>query len=238
MSTGAFRPGHEPRADLGAYVLGALSPAEREAVEEHLAECAACRAELTGLETLPALLDAVPPERAAQIADDAARAPEPGVAPRELLARVTRRRRARAAGWAVSLAAAAAAFFVAGIALGPALGARQEQAAPPSPSATAPSPPTTVTLSSADGAHIDLALVTRAWGTELDLTCRGMPNGGAYTVWVVSAQGAAQQAAAWSSTGYSGRAVLTGATSFELSAIRAVEVRDAAQKTVARTSLG
>ncbi|MDP9884902.1 putative anti-sigma-YlaC factor YlaD [Sinomonas atrocyanea] len=238
MSTGPFRPGHEQRADLGAYVLGALSPQERQAVEEHLAECAPCRAELAGLETLPALLDAVPAERAAQIAHDAVRPPEPGTAPRELLARVTRRRRARAAGWAASLAAAAAAFFVAGIALGPTLGAVPPKAAQPSPSATAPAPATTVTLTSGDGAHVDLALVTRAWGTELDLTCRGMPSGGAYTVWVVSAGGAAQQAGGWSSTGYSGRAVLTGATSFELSAIRAVEIRDSAQQTVARTSLG
>ncbi|MGT2461883.1 anti-sigma factor family protein [Sinomonas atrocyanea] len=238
MTTGEFRQGHEQRMDLGAYVLGALSQQERQAVEDHLAQCAQCRAELAGLETLPALLDAVPAERAAQIADDAGRAPEPGTAPRELLARVTRRRRARAAAWTASLAAAAAGFFAAGIALGPTLGVRPDQAAPPPPSASATAGATTVTLASGDGARVDLALVARAWGTELDLTCRGMPNGGAYTVWVVSAGGTAQQAGAWSSTGYSGRAVLTGATSFELPAIRAVEIRDAAQQTVARTSLG
>lgn len=236
MTTRPFGQGHEQRMDLGAYVLGALSAQERRTVEDHLAQCGQCRAELAGLETLPALLDAVPAERAAQIADDAGRAPEPGAAPRELLARVTRRRRARAAAWTASLAAAAAGFFAAGIALGPTLGARPGQAA--SPSASAAAPATTVTLASGDGARIDLALVARAWGTELDLTCRGMPNGGAYTVWVVSAGGTAQQAGAWSSTGYSGRAVLTGATSFELPAIRAVEIRNASQQTVARTSLG
>ncbi|WP_229710994.1 zf-HC2 domain-containing protein, partial [Sinomonas atrocyanea] len=70
MTTGEFRQGHEQRMDLGAYVLGALSGQERQAVEDHLAQCAQCRAELAGLETLPALLDAVPSERAAQIADD------------------------------------------------------------------------------------------------------------------------------------------------------------------------
>lgn len=227
------------RVDLGAYVLGALSAQERQEVEGHLADCAVCRAELAGIETLPALLDAVPAERAEEIAYDAARSPEPATTPRALLARVTTRRRARTAAWAGSLAAAAAAFFAAGAALGPTVSAGLGIAAPaaPSPSATAAAPAMTVTLSSDDGSHIDLALVRKAWGTELDLTCRGMPSGGAYTVWVVSAGGGAQQAGSWNSAGYSGRAVLTGATSYELSTIRTVEVRDAAQQTVARTSL-
>jgi hypothetical protein len=48
-------------ADLGAYVLGALEPGERRRVEEHLARCPACAAELAELEALPALLDRVDP---------------------------------------------------------------------------------------------------------------------------------------------------------------------------------
>jgi hypothetical protein len=47
--------GH-PRDDLGAYILGALDPAERDAVEAHLAECPACAAEHARLAGLPALL--------------------------------------------------------------------------------------------------------------------------------------------------------------------------------------
>ena len=49
-------------ADLGAYVLGALEPGERRRVEEHLARCPACAAELAEFEALPALLDRVDPE--------------------------------------------------------------------------------------------------------------------------------------------------------------------------------
>jgi anti-sigma factor RsiW len=44
------------RDELGAYVLGALDPAEREAVIAHLAACTACAAEHERLAGLPALL--------------------------------------------------------------------------------------------------------------------------------------------------------------------------------------
>ncbi|MCL9762191.1 zf-HC2 domain-containing protein [Frankia sp. AiPa1] len=45
-----------PRIALGAYVLGALDPADRSVVEHHLAGCADCRAELSSLAGLPGLL--------------------------------------------------------------------------------------------------------------------------------------------------------------------------------------
>jgi anti-sigma factor RsiW len=47
--------------DLGAYVLGALSSADRRRVEEHLAECPACAAGLTQFAGLPGLLSRVDP---------------------------------------------------------------------------------------------------------------------------------------------------------------------------------
>jgi hypothetical protein len=47
---------------LGAYVLGALEPDERQQVEEHLRECPGCAAELAGFRSLPGLLDRVRPE--------------------------------------------------------------------------------------------------------------------------------------------------------------------------------
>jgi hypothetical protein len=46
---------------LGAYVLGALEPAEAEAVREHLPGCPACSAEHESLAGLPALLDLAAP---------------------------------------------------------------------------------------------------------------------------------------------------------------------------------
>ncbi|MER7273637.1 zf-HC2 domain-containing protein [Dactylosporangium sp. NPDC000244] len=56
--------------DSAVYVLGALSPPEREAYERHLADCAQCRAEVAEFSDLPGLLGRLDPEIAAQIALD------------------------------------------------------------------------------------------------------------------------------------------------------------------------
>jgi anti-sigma factor RsiW len=45
--------------DIGAYVLGALEPAEMEAMRRHLGTCAPCAAERQALAGLPGLLDRV-----------------------------------------------------------------------------------------------------------------------------------------------------------------------------------
>src|ERR1700739_1342092 len=50
----------EIRQLLGVYVVGAIDPAERALVDEHLAECQSCRDELAGLAGLPAMLSRVP----------------------------------------------------------------------------------------------------------------------------------------------------------------------------------
>lgn len=52
---------HE-RSSLGAYVLGGLEPDEVREVDEHLAGCAECRAELVELEEMKEYLGEVPPE--------------------------------------------------------------------------------------------------------------------------------------------------------------------------------
>lgn len=57
------------RMDLGGYVLGGLEDHEVDAVEAHLAGCAACRDELTQLEPLPALLGRASTEPVAAPAD-------------------------------------------------------------------------------------------------------------------------------------------------------------------------
>jgi anti-sigma factor RsiW len=51
-----------------AYVLGALSPAERREFEEHLASCPACQAAVSELAALPGLLAQVSPADAAMLA--------------------------------------------------------------------------------------------------------------------------------------------------------------------------
>jgi hypothetical protein len=52
---------------LGVYVVGAIEPGERAAVDEHLSQCYECREELAALAPLPALLHRVPAEEAERI---------------------------------------------------------------------------------------------------------------------------------------------------------------------------
>ena len=54
------------RPQLGVYLTGAIAPADRVIVVRHLSACADCRAELSGLAALPALLRRPPVRAAAQ----------------------------------------------------------------------------------------------------------------------------------------------------------------------------
>jgi anti-sigma factor RsiW len=58
------------RPELGVYVLGAISPADRAAVDGHLAACRRCRDEVAELAWIPALLRRVPATAAMQLSGD------------------------------------------------------------------------------------------------------------------------------------------------------------------------
>ncbi|HEU4424838.1 MAG TPA: zf-HC2 domain-containing protein [Pilimelia sp.] len=53
--------------DDGAYVLGALSPAERAAFERHMADCLACREAVAEIAVIPGLLGRLDPVAARQL---------------------------------------------------------------------------------------------------------------------------------------------------------------------------
>jgi hypothetical protein len=101
--------------DAGAYVLGALAPADRASYERHLATCAECRDEVADLAVLPGLLSRLDAETAVALAQPA----EP--APRSILTRtlaaasasqVRERRRHRWALAGTGLAAACLAVLL------------------------------------------------------------------------------------------------------------------------------
>lgn len=99
---------------LGVYVVGAIEPGERAAVDAHLTQCYDCREELAGLAPLPALLHRVPVADAERIMlgsqpPDTDMEPSPGVLD-SLLREVGARRRTRRVR---GLFAAAAAVLVA-----------------------------------------------------------------------------------------------------------------------------
>ena len=105
---------------LGVYVVGAIDPAERTAVDEHLGQCQACRDELAGLAGLPAMLSRVPAADVERLSLAPSGLPEMGEPPAELLnsllRRVSARRRSRM--WRSVAAVAAAAVIAAGAAAG------------------------------------------------------------------------------------------------------------------------
>lgn len=55
------------RHALGVYVIGAIDPAERLILDQHLAVCPECRADLAGLAGWPALLGKVTLDEAERV---------------------------------------------------------------------------------------------------------------------------------------------------------------------------
>ncbi len=206
---------------LGAYLLGGLSDADHRAFTKHLRTCADCQSELGQLSGLPRLLELARPVDGPHLSPDAAL--ELGASGDEdgrvdaLLDRVARRRRTRRRWLAAVAAAAAVAVFGAGMWLGPRFTAP-------------PSLPTTHVVAAAEPGsgspvRVDVALVTRGWGTQLDLACQDMPTDGELLLYVIDRQGTATPAASWRATpaGYSR---LTGATALRPDEIQRLEIRD------------
>lgn len=226
---------------LGAYLLGGLEPAEARVFEEHLASCADCRLVLGELESLPALLDAVPVPDAVALAagrpavEPSAAAPAATSDPRSLtgafserlpqpiLLKMAARRRKSRRRWAALVGAVAAACLGLGILAGPVLNQ------PPKPDAS-------YSLQTDSGLQLTVGLVRKAWGTELQLEGRSMPPQGTMYLWVKGRDGTEEMACGWTATS-SGHIKVTGATPVQLAGISGVELRDDNQKTVAVISV-
>ncbi len=101
----------EMRQLLGVYVVGAIDPAERSIVDDHLGECSLCRDELAGLAGLPAMLSRVPAADVERLTDGVIDLPDWAEPSPELLSsllgRVTVKRRGRMRRGVVAVAAAA-----------------------------------------------------------------------------------------------------------------------------------
>lgn len=101
--------------DDGAYVLGALSPAERAAYESHLAECESCAAAVARLAPIPGLLRRVDPETLARTGPAPVQGGPASSRLPQLLAAVAGRRRRQVRWWRWRLAGAAAAAALAAV---------------------------------------------------------------------------------------------------------------------------
>jgi predicted anti-sigma-YlaC factor YlaD len=207
---------------LGAYVLGGLDSADAERFEAHLQTCAQCRADLAELESLPALLDALPVPDAAALTGGprSAAATEPATSvPKAVLVELAARRRKSRRRWVALVGAVAAAFLALGVAAGPLLNR------PPQPDAS-------YSVQADNGLRFSVDLARKAWGTELAVNGSSMPLTGTYSLWVRDRAGGEDRACAWTATP-GGRVKVTGATPVQLASIATVELRDEDAKTVA-----
>lgn len=204
--------------DDAAYVLGALSPAQRLAFERHAPSCAECSHAVQELAGLPGLLGRVPRET---LEADTVPAPVPAT----LLPRLMReaRRSQRRRTWVTAgLAVAATVIVSAGaVALTGVPNGSDPTAAPVTPTVSAiptisaaparPMVPVTETPMS-----VDVSMTGVAWGTRIALTCSyasGQAAGGAsasgggyagdedgeptYALFVRDRHGQVEQVATW-----------------------------------------
>ena len=226
---------------LGAYLLGALDPEERRAMELHVAGCEQCRAELVEMAPLPGLLRHTPfeelaetaaaaeslgpvqwqaphrTESAAGPAGDAAADDEPGgTVPDEPAPAHHRRPRRRGL---VTAGAMALAACVAGVAVYAAVGRDT-----PGTGST----PVAATWSATDPAtHVTASaeVIPKAWGTQFELKLGGLPSGITCHLVVHAKDGSSETAGTWGS-GYTSSAMVPAATSITPADITGLDIVD------------
>jgi hypothetical protein len=180
----------EHEHDDGAYVLGALSPAERAAYERHLATCSFCREAVADIAVLPGLLGRLDPADFAKLLDPTLAPPAsaPNRTPSLVSAAQTTRRRERkkirVRVFSTALAAAVVALIV-GVGTVFWMGG-----SPSTPRAPLAGP--TVAMTPVNGVipvSADINLTGLNGGTKVDLVCSYHKTSTAlkpYTIWLMA----------------------------------------------------
>lgn len=204
-----------------AYVMGALSPAERHAFEAHLADCPRCAQAVAELAGLPAMLDRVPLERVLQPGAD--HDPPPDLLLGSLI-KAARAQRRRESMRLVAVGAVAAAVVAVAVAVG--VGVSRDE--PERPGAT-------VAMSAVRPVPVTGTLhMTRAdWGTSVSLVCRWVgPTAGTdadarktYRLVAVPRDGSESQTLAQWSVLPGQDATVEGSTDLTIDRIARIELR-------------
>jgi anti-sigma-K factor RskA len=207
-----------------AYVLGALSPADRRAFEDHLRDCAGCRDSVQRLAGMPGLLALTTAET---LRDSGPSVPDsllPG-----LLARAESVRRRR--GWIVGGLLAASIALILALAGTLVLRTSADNTAGSAPSSTTattpPVEPEQMTQVLAGPMTASLELVGKKWGTAITVVCRydqDVDTSTPYDLAVVDTDGNLTSAGTWRAVpGVTARVV--AATAVPLDRIAALEVQ-------------
>ena len=214
------------RQALGAYVIGALSPAERAAMDAHLVWCAGCRAELVGLAGLPGLLGNVPAADATRLAGpgtgpEVLGEPVPAMPLEPLLDRAVRLRRC------LMWRRVAAAVAVAVIAAGGAAAASHALFVPAAPSAATHWAGTLRGDNLASGAMATVQYLPHPWGLQLQVQVSYIPAGTRCTLQIETTGGRLVTAGGWTVAAGQSGARYPASTSLPESAIRGFAVTSA-----------
>jgi anti-sigma factor RsiW len=188
----------EIRQALGVYVLGAIDPAERALVDEHLSSCLECREELANLAGLPAMLRKVPVVEAERLAAPELEPELAGVPSAELLtsliARTANVRRIHR--WRTVAAAAAVAVVALGGGVFVANTLQPSGAQPPGVAHT-------VAWQQARGsgpvagAHLTVRYRHEPWGTRMEVNVTGLQPGSVCQFQVTDATGGTSMVGSW-----------------------------------------
>jgi Putative zinc-finger len=216
------------RISLGVYVLGAIEPAERAAVEAHLSVCQRCRDEVASLAALPAMLGRVTEDQIEQLG------PPPEELLDSVLARAAEETRGQRRRNRLRLVAAAAALVVVtgvGVAAvtdtidhGGGTEARPPVSASPRPPESA-APTTTVRGNDpVTGVQAQIAMRPKRWGTAFTVRLTGTPYGAHCQLIAIDKHGNTDIAGAWEGE-YVGAADFEGSSMFQKDDIASVEVR-------------
>ncbi|MFJ6938725.1 anti-sigma factor family protein [Streptomyces sp. NPDC101132] len=197
MNRQQYQNGHV-NEQLGPYVLGVLDDAEAGAVEEHLASCTDCAAEVAAFRELEEALGEVPPEAFLE-------GPPPDGdlllqrTLRQVRGEVARARRTRWALTGVAAAASLAAVFWLGTQASD--GARDVAVPPTAPTATAPVPPAGTRLATATdpgtGARMTVRVVPAVKWVRVNAAVTGVPPGERCRIVVVARDGTRTTAGGW-----------------------------------------
>ncbi len=196
-----------------AYVLGALSPSDRRAYEEHLSECASCAEAVAELAGMPGLLSRVPLNEV--MADEPAEPVPPSLLPRMANSIARRRRRTRWITGGSALAAAAALIVLLVLVFVPG----------GSNTPTGTNTKMTALVPISMKASVQISDV--AWGAKINLHCLYQPSNyldRKYTLTITDKQQHTQQVASW--TALPGkRTVISGSTAMHRADIASVDIR-------------